>query len=95
MARTHRWRRKVTLQLAGSSSLYAATVKLAYQAGKYFLFQKKHYLAFQYAKQQKEIVSTLKVFCNLQIYAAMILSFILKALKENSVAIWLNTHTQN
>lgn len=59
---------------------------------KYFLFQIKHYLAFKYAKQQKEHLSTLNLFCHLQIHATIILNlFILKGLKKNSDAILLNT----
>ena len=77
------------------SSLYAVNVNVFYEAVKYFLFQMKHYLAFKYAKQQKEHLSTLNLFGNLQIYATVILNFILKALKENSDAFCLNTKNWN
>lgn len=58
--------------LLDPSSWYAVNVNVFYEAVKYLLFQMKHDLAFKYAKQQKEHLSTLNLFCNLQIYATVI-----------------------
>lgn len=67
-----------------------------YKAGKYPVFQKKHYVALKYAKQQAEHLSTLNLFCNLHTCTTVLLSFLyFKALKENSETGWLDTKTGN
>ena len=74
-------------------TLYSVVVKIfVYKAGKYPLFQIKHYVALKYAKQQAEYLSTLNLFCNLHTCTTILLSFLyFKALEENSETIWLNT----
>lgn len=41
-----------------------------------FCFQIIHYLAFKYAEQRKEHLRNLNLFCNLQMYATLILNLI-------------------
>ena len=93
----HRWAHfhvgvRSSYTLLDPPTLYSVVVKIfVYKAGKYPLFQIKHYVALKYAKQQAEHWSTLNLFCNLPTCTTILLSFLYFKALENSETVWLNT----